>query len=87
MIMIEASFTGFIRTVAIIILSYYALRFLLRIFAPVIVQQVVKKAEQNMYQQQEQYRQQHYTRQKQDERAQPTEKKKVGEYIDFEEID
>lgn len=83
--MVEASFTGILRTIAIMILVYYAVKFLLRLFAPVIVQQVVKKAEQNFYQQQQQYsQQQHNTNDKQDKAA---EKKKVGEYIDYEEID
>ncbi|MFL9843327.1 DUF4834 domain-containing protein [Flavobacterium rhizosphaerae] len=80
-----AYFSSFIRTVLIIIVAFYALRFIMKLLAPVIVQQVVKKAEQHMYEshtKQDDYRQ---PRQKAAEK--PQEKKKVGEYIDFEEIE
>jgi hypothetical protein len=87
MIMVMASFTGILRTIIIMILIFYAIKFLLRIFAPVIIQQVVKKAGQNFYEQQQNARetpQQHaYT----NTNDRPREKKKVGEYIDYEEID
>lgn len=88
MTMIEASFTGFLRTIAIIILVYYALKFLLRIFAPVLVQHVVKKAEQNIFQQQQQRQQQQQQYQQQRmEDDKKADNKKVGEYIDYEELD
>lgn len=85
-----ASFTGFIKTLFWLILAYYAVKFLIRMFAPMLLQQVVKKAEQNFQQhQQQQYnhsqqQQQAYTAPKQE---MPKEKKKVGEYIDYEEIE
>ena len=88
--MVTASFVGIIRTLAILILVYYAVKFLLRLFAPAIMQQVVKKAEQNFYNQQQQYNNQQYNNQQEPQVRQekkPKEKKKVGEYIDFEEID
>jgi len=53
------------------------------------VQHVVKKAGENLYEQQ-QKQQQQYTNTAQKEsplNQRPKEKKKVGEYIDFEEID
>ena len=87
--MVTASLTGLIRTIFIIILVYYAIKYLLRLFAPAIIQQVVKKAEQNFYQQQ-QFNQQQYNNQQQatqNQNQMPKETKKVGEYIDFEEID
>lgn len=93
-----ASFAGILRTIAILILIYYAAKFLLRLFAPMILQQVAKKAEQNFYQQQ-QYNQQQYNRNQQQQHnttqqqnkvksdKKYNDNKKVGEYIDFEEID
>ncbi|GGB67568.1 hypothetical protein GCM10007424_04390 [Flavobacterium suaedae] len=91
-----ASFAGILRTIAILILIYYAAKFLLRLFAPMILQQVAKKAEQNFYQQQ-QYNQQQYNKSQQERNTNQQHKvksdkkyndnKKVGEYIDFEEID
>lgn len=82
-----ASFTGFIKTLFWLILAYYVVKFLIKMFAPMLLQQVVKKAEQNFQQQQQQYseqQQQAYTAPKQE---MPKEKKKVGEYIDYEEIE
>ncbi|MEL1245799.1 DUF4834 domain-containing protein [Flavobacterium sp. DGU11] len=84
--MVTASFTGFLKTIAILILVYYAVKYLLKVFAPVIIQQVVKKAEQSFYEQQQnaqQPQQQAYA----NTSDRPKEKKKVGEYIDFEEIE
>ncbi len=86
MIMVTASFTGLLKILFYIILAYYAIKFLLRLFAPMIMQQVVKKAEQNFNQRQQSYQntQQPY----QNTTQQPVkEKKKVGEYIDYEEIE
>jgi hypothetical protein len=86
MMMAEASFSGTLRVIAIIILSYYLLKFLFRIFAPILIQQVVKKAERNFYEQQQNMynRQQEYA---DNTPEKPKEKKKVGEYIDYEEIE
>lgn len=84
--MVTASFTGLLKTILFILLAYYAIKFLMRLFAPMIIQQVVKKAEQNFYE-----KQQHNSRQEQqyqEPKKQPEkEKKKVGEYIDYEELD
>lgn len=78
-----ASFTGFLKTLAILILIYYGIRIAFRLLAPVLVQQVVKKAQQNFHDQQQQYQQQANPTASE----KPREKKKVGEYIDFEEIE
>ena len=86
MIMDTASFSSIIRTICILILVYYGLKFLIRLFAPVLLQQVVKKAEQNVYEQQQQYSQRQQARQPTGT-DKPREKKKVGEYIDYEEIE
>ncbi len=87
-----ASFNNFIRTIIWIVLIYYAIKFFIKLFGPMIFQAAVKKAGQNFqqhYQQQQHYQheqpqQQNFTPPKQDK---PHEKKKVGEYIDYEEIE
>lgn len=81
-----ASLAGILRTLVILILIYYAIKFLFRLLAPIILEQAVKKAQQNMYDRQQQYnnmQQQPYNA----PHEKPKEKKKVGEYIDYEEID
>lgn len=89
MIMETASFTGLIKTLFYLILAYYVVKFLIKMFAPVILQQVVKKAEQNFNQHQQQYNQNQNQAQQAYNAPQdkPREKKKVGEYIDYEEIE
>lgn len=87
-----ASFTGLIKALVWILFIYYALKFLMRLLAPYFLQQVVKKAEQNFQQQQQNYRNQQQQQQQQNQQPpsnfeNPQEKKKVGEYIDFEEIE
>ena len=88
-----ASVTGFVKTIFIIMLVWYGMKILSRLFAPYLVRYVAKKAEQKFGQQ---FNQQ--------QRPQPTEKegeisidkmpnkntsgnKNVGEYVDYEEID
>lgn len=88
--MMTASFTGIVKTILIILLVYYGLKFLLRLFAPVIVQKVVNKAGRSFYEQQQQYAQsQNQSNNRNTEQAPKVsrEKKKVGEYIDYEEIE
>lgn len=88
MTMETASFNGTLRVIIIMILAYYALKFLIRIFAPILIQKAVQKAGQQMYERQQEFynaaNQQPSQQQQQPEK--PREKKKVGEYIDFEEI-
>jgi len=81
-----ASFTGLVKVLFWLIVSYYAIRFLFRLFAPILVEQAVKKVQQTMYERQ----QQQYSAPRQADPAspeRPRETKKVGEYIDYEEID
>ncbi len=84
-----ASFTGFLKTIVILVLIYYALKVAFRIFAPMLIQQVVKKAGQSFYEQQQNMQQQYQQQQPNNttNSDRPREKKKVGEYIDFEEIE
>ena len=85
-----ASFAGFIETLFYILFFYYVFKFLARLFLPYMVKKVVEKAGQN-------FQQQHQNQQNQSNTqdfnpGNPTdsklrENKKVGEYVDFEEIE
>ncbi|WP_134146799.1 DUF4834 family protein [Flavobacterium sp. 270] len=95
----EASFSGLLRTIVWVIAFYYIFKFLARIFLPVLVKKAVEKAGENFSrQQQQQYSQgnawQQNTRKNNDEIIIDTtnaktsrETKKVGDYVDYEEID
>jgi hypothetical protein len=89
-----ASFSGFIRAIFYMIAFYYIFRFLAKLFLPLVVKKVVEKAGQNM--QQQQYQQQNnWNKSRANEDVvyntenvkKPRETKKVGEYVDYEEID
>jgi DNA integrity scanning protein DisA with diadenylate cyclase activity len=95
LIMQEASFSGFIRTLFYIIAFYYIFKFLARLFLPILVKKAVEKAGEN-FQRQQQYSQQtnwNKTRNNDEIIIDATnakksrETKKVGDYVDYEEID
>lgn len=88
-----ASFSGIVRTIFYILAFYYIFKFLARLFLPIMVKKVVEKAGENF---QRQYHTTYtsYGQQNQDEFVhsapksdKPRETKKVGEYIDYEEIE
>lgn len=89
-----ASFSGFIKSLFYIIAFYYVFKFLARLFLPLVVKKVVEKAGQN-FQQQYQSNTSSQQRASNNEEiiydsskiTKPREKKKVGEYVDYEEID
>ena len=88
----EASVMGFLRTILILILVYYVLKWLGRILFPVLFQKAVRNFEDKMREQQGQA---HATDQvKEGETVidrkpgpQRESNKNVGEYVDYEEID
>ena len=90
-----ASFTGFLRTILIILLAWYGVKILTRIFAPYFVRYMSKKVEERFGGQfQQQQHQQDRNRPKEGETIidkmppqHQSSNKKVGEYIDYEEID
>lgn len=87
-----ASFTGLVKALFTIILIYYAAKFFMKLFLPVMAQQVVRKAQENMENQRRFYEDQQSTRQQDNYsnsgNGQKTKNKPVvGEYIDYEEID
>uniref|UniRef100_UPI00404AF642 DUF4834 family protein n=1 Tax=Gelidibacter sp. TaxID=2018083 RepID=UPI00404AF642 len=90
-----ASLNGFLRTILIILLVYYGLKILMRIFGPYLLRYMSKKVQQR-FGGQFQYQQQQSQTQKQKEgetvidkmpNTNKTSNKNVGEYIDYEEID
>lgn len=83
---------GFLRTILILILVYYALKWLGRILFPVLFQKAVKNFEEKVRQQQGQTGPDEQVREGEtviDRRPRPQKEsnKDVGEYVDYEEID
>jgi hypothetical protein len=92
----EASAMGLLRTILIILLFYFGFKILARLFAPLLLRFVAKKAEQKFGHQFGGFDNQAKQRQKQKEGETVIDKmpnqnkksnEKVGEYIDYEEID
>lgn len=89
----EASLVGFLRTILIIMLVYYGIKILMRLFAPYLMKSIVKKAEKRFGQQFG--NQPHQTNNKPEGEVtidkipgqSKSTNKKVGEYVDYEEID
>jgi hypothetical protein len=90
-----ASFTGFVKTIFYILMFYYVFKFLAKLLLPLLVKKVVQKAGEN-FQQQQQYAQNNSwekTNTKDEiiyttaNTKNPKETKKVGDYVDYEEID
>lgn len=88
----QASITGLFRVILVILLIYYGLKILSRIFAPYLLKYMAKKAEQKFGGQFNQ-RSQQQTPKKEGEVTidkvpnTKTSNKNVGEYVDYEEID
>ena len=81
-----ASFQGLIEDIFIFLIIYYVIKFLMRLFLPLLAKKVVEKASEQFQQQHQQ--QQNNTNQTQAPKSdKPRETKKVGEYIDYEEIE
>ncbi|WP_299525601.1 DUF4834 family protein [Winogradskyella sp.] len=94
----EASVMGLLRTILIILLVWFGLRILARLFAPILMKFVAKKAEERFGQQFGGFQNQAQQREEQKRREGETvidkmpqqnksSNEKVGEYIDYEEID
>ncbi len=91
----HASIPGFLRMILIILLVYYGIKVLSRIFAPLLAKYVVKKAEQRFGGQFGQF--QGKTPQEKPEKPgeisidkipkTKTSNKDVGDYVDYEEIE
>jgi len=85
---------GFLKTILIILLVYYSLKILAKYFAPKLFNYAAKKAENHFKEKFDDFSNQHTqpTNNEGDVTIERTTKKansskKVGDYIDFEEID
>ena len=83
----EASITGLLNTILVIIIIYYVIKLAARFLGPLLLKYAVNKVEKKVKNQFEQQQQQH-------QRQQTTSHKKVnpstddlGEYIDYEEVE
>lgn len=93
----QASLNGFIRTVLIIVGVWYAFKFLMRLLAPYLMKKMVQKAESNFRQNydqqfgntqnQNQYQKKESSHTNSSNSHNPRSTKKIGEYIDYEEIE
>ncbi|QMU66652.1 MAG: DUF4834 family protein [Flavobacteriaceae bacterium] len=86
----QAELIGFIRTILILVLGYYILKFLMRILAPIVLKKVAHNIQRKSQEQPYQYT----TKVKEGEtvidkkpNTQKESNSSVGEYIDFEELD
>ena len=92
-----ASFAGTLRVIFYMVAFYYIFKFLARIFFPILMKKAVEKAAESFEQQQRNYQSGNYQapRQQPNENTifktpksdKPRETKKIGEYVDYEEID
>jgi Na+(H+)/acetate symporter ActP len=95
LIMQEASFSGFIKAIFYILAFYYIFKFLARLFLPVLVKKVVEKAGENFQKQQQNAQDNSWQKTSNNDDViintanakKPRETKKVGDYVDYEEID
>lgn len=84
----EASFTGLIRDIIFFIGFYYLVKFLGRLFLPMIMRKVVTKAQENFNQQaQSHFNTANNTDFQPSQKENPKPTKQVGDYIDYEEVD
>ena len=87
----EAGIVNVLKTILIILLIYYALKFLTRLFAPILLRKMASKMQDKAQQQYNQ--QQKSTNVKEGETVidkkprSSNSNQDVGEYVDFEEID
>jgi hypothetical protein len=93
----QASVTGFVRMILIILFIYYGIKILSRLFAPLLMKYVAKKAEQKFGGYSDSFRNQQRPDQEPPKKEGevtidkiPNAKasnKDVGDYVDYEEID
>ncbi|MCK8524370.1 DUF4834 family protein [Aquimarina sp. D1M17] len=87
----EASWDGVLKVILIILLIYYGLKVLTRLFGPLLLRYVTKKAGEKFEQQFNRYQQSYQSTEGdvtiEKKPKQKSSNKDVGEYIDYEEID
>lgn len=84
---------GLLRTIAILVIIYYAFKFFSRYIAPIFLKKVMKNVEKKMRDQQQQHQQPNDSNAKVGETViekKPTNTKQsnkdVGDYVDFEDV-
>jgi hypothetical protein len=95
LIMQEASFNGIIKTIFYIIAFYYIFKFLAKLFLPLLVKKVVQKAGENFEKQQQNAQRTSWQKTANNNEIiidsanakKSRETKKVGDYVDYEEIE
>ncbi len=87
----EASLLGVLKVILILLLIYYGLKILTRLFGPLLLKYVTKKAGEKFQQQFQQHQQPQSSPNGEvtiDKKPkQNSNNKDIGEYIDYEEID
>lgn len=91
----EASFNGLLKAIIYMIAFYYIFKFLARLFLPLLVKKVVEKAGENFQKQQQNAQGNSWQKMPNNDEViinaanakKPRETKKVGDYVDYEEID
>lgn len=84
----QADMLKLFRTIIYIVGFYYIFRFLAKLFFPILLKKVVEKAQQNFEKQQQTSNATNPNTSKtnNNSKVNPVSTKKVGDYIDFEEI-
>ena len=89
-----ASLLGLMKTILILVLIWYGIKIISRLFAPLLLRFVAKKAEQRFGQQFNTQQEKQNTSKKEGEttidqspKQNKASNKNVGEYVDYEEID
>jgi hypothetical protein len=84
-----ANFEGLLKAIFYILIFYYVFKFVAKLLLPVLVKKVVHKAGENFRQQYQSQQQQNHDEViiNTSKSNKPRETKKVGEYVDYEEID
>ncbi|MBF2708055.1 DUF4834 family protein [Flavobacterium soyangense] len=91
----EASFSGLIRDIFYIMIFYYVFKFFAKLFFPIVVKKVVEKASENFQKQQQNAQGNSWQKTPNNDEIiintanakKSRETKKVGDYVDYEEID
>lgn len=91
----DASFAGFIKTIIYIVAIFYIVKFLARLFFPILVKKVVEKAGENFQNQQQNAQDSSWQKKSKSNDViidtsnakKSRQTKKVGDYVDYEEID
>jgi hypothetical protein len=81
--------TNFLKTVGIIVVIYFGLKFIGRLLFPIVVKKAVNnmQARQSQYQRQQQNKQEGEVTVEKNRRDQSRTRNTEGEYVDFEEVD